>query len=219
MENVVIYGETAFAERIYSYIKFEKSMNVIAFTNAKAFKEKETIQGVPVIAFEELNEKLGSKDFGILIAVGYVQMNNIRKKIYKECKDAGHHIATYISQTSTLYSNDIGEGCIIMPNVYIGPNCKIGNCNIIASSTCFSHDNKLGDFNFVSSNATFGGHSSIKNNSFIGLGCTVRDNITVEDYSLIGSATNLLSSTEPGSVYVGNPSRKLAGKSSLNLKI
>ena len=40
MENVVIYGETAFAERIYSYIRFEKSMNVLAFTNAKAFKEK-----------------------------------------------------------------------------------------------------------------------------------------------------------------------------------
>lgn len=219
MENVVIYGETAFAERIYSYIKFEKSMNVIAFTNAKAFKEKDSIQGIPVIAFEELNEKLGSKDFGILIAVGYVQMNNIRKKIYKECKDAGHRIATYISQTSTLYSDDIGEGCIIMPNVYIGPNCKIGSCNIIASCTCLSHDNKVGDFNFISSNAIFGGHSTVCDNCFIGLGCVIRDGITINNYSLIGSATNLLTSTDSKGIYVGNPSRKLEGKDSLNSKI
>ena len=101
MENVVIYGETVFAERLYSYIKFENAMNVLSFTNARSFKEKETIQGVPVIAFEELNETFGDKDFGILIAIGYVQMNNIRKKIYNECKNAGYRIATYISKTST----------------------------------------------------------------------------------------------------------------------
>ena len=67
MENIVIYGETAFAEHIYSYIKFEKAMNVLSFTNAKAFKEKETIQGIPVIAFEELNERFKGIDFSILI--------------------------------------------------------------------------------------------------------------------------------------------------------
>ncbi len=219
MENVVIYGETAFAERIYSYIKFENNMNVLAFTNAKAFKEKDTIQGIPVIAFEELNEKLGNKDFGILIAIGYVQMNNIRQKIYKECINAGHRMATYISKKATLYSDNIGKGCIIMPNVYIGPNCTIGKGNIIASCTCLSHDNKIGDFNFISSNAIFGGHSTVCNNSFIGLGSVIRDGITVNDYSLIGSATNLLMSTDTKGIYAGNPSRKLEGKDSLNSKI
>lgn len=219
MKNVVIYGETAFAERIYSYIKFEKCMNVLAFTNARTFKKRDKIQGIPVIAFEDLDKELKNFDFSILIAIGYVQMNNIRKKIYQECKDAGHRIATYISKTSTIYSCNIGEGCIIMPNVYIGPNCNIGNCNIIASSTCLSHDNNIGDFNFISSNAIFGGHSTVCNNCFIGLGCVIRDGITINDYSLIGSATNLLSSTEPECIYVGNPSRKLTGKNSLSSKI
>lgn len=219
MENVVIYGETAFAERIYSYIKFEKSMNVIAFTNAKAFKEKDSIQGIPVIAFEELNEKLGSKDFGILIAVGYVQMNNIRKKIYKECKDAGHRIATYISQASTLYSDDIGEGCIIMPNVYIGPGVKIGKCNIFESSTCLTHDNLIGDFNFISTNCTFGGNAIVKNFCFIGLNATIKSSITIADYSLLGMGCVQNKGTDPLCVYVGNPSRKLENRSSLDTKI
>ncbi|MBQ2852681.1 MAG: hypothetical protein IJE76_04740 [Bacteroidales bacterium] len=219
MENIVIYGETAFAERIYSYIKFENAANVLSFTNAKAFKEKESIQGIPVTAFEELNEKFKGVSFSILIAIGYVQMNNIRQKIYNECINAGHRIATYISKTATLYSNDIGEGCIIMPNVYIGPGCTIGKGNVIASCTCLSHDNKVGDFNFISSNAIFGGHSTVCDNSFIGLGCIIRDGITVSNYSLIGSATNLLSSTQLRGVYVGNPSHKLEGKDSLNTKI
>lgn len=219
MENIVIYGETAFAERIYSYIKFENVMNVLSFTNAKAFKEKEAIQDVPVIAFEELGERFKGIEFSILIAVGYVQMNNIRKKIYDECKEAGYRIATYISKTTTLYSNDIGEGCIIMPNVYVGSNCRIGTGNIIASCTCLSHDNSIGDFNFISSNAIFGGHSTVCNNCFIGLGSVIRDGITINNYSLVGSATNLMTSTDPEGIYVGNPSHKLEGKKSLNTKI
>lgn len=219
MKNVIIYGETAFAERIYSYIKFENKMNVIAFTNAKAFQEKENIKGIPVIAFEELKETFKETELGILIAIGYTGMNNIRKKIFDECKNAGHHIATYISTTATLYSNNIGEGCIIMPNVFIGPNCKLGKANIIESCTCLSHDNSIGDFNFISSNAIFGGNSTVQNNSFIGLGCIIRDGITINDYSLIGSGTNLLTSTIPQSIYVGNPGYKLEGKSSLDAKI
>ena len=219
MENIVIYGETEFAERIFSYIKFENAANVLAFTNAKNFKEKDCIQGVPVIAFEDLYKEFSGVEFKILIAIGYAQMNNVREKIYKECKDSGYNIATYISKTAILYSQNIEEGCILMPNVYIGPNCRIGKCNIIASSCCLSHDNKLGDFNFISSSVVFGGHSKVGSNCFIGLNCTIRDSITVEDYSLIGSASNLLKSTEKCGVYVGNPAHKLEGKKSNETKV
>ncbi len=219
MENIIIYGETEFAERIFSYIKFENAANVLAFTNARSFKQKESIQGVPVIAFEDLSKEFIGVEFKILIAIGYSQMNNIRKKIYEECKNSGYNIATYISKTVIKYSSDIEEGCIIMPNVYIGPNCKIGRCNIFESSSCLSHDNKFGDFNFISTSVTFGGYSTVKNNCFIGLNCTIKDNITIEYYSLIGSASNLLKNTEKHCVYVGNPARKLGGKKSKETKI
>ena len=219
MGNIVIYGETEFAERIFSYIKFENAANVLAFTNARSYKEKESIQGIPVIAFEELDKEFAGIEFKILIAIGYAQMNNIREKIYKECKAASYDIATYISKTAILYSQNIEEGCIVMPNVYVGPNSKIGKCNIIASSCCLSHDNKMGNFNFISSSVVFGGHSKVCNNCFIGLNCTIRDSITVEDYSLIGSASNLLKDTEKHCVYVGNPARKLVGKKSNETKI
>lgn len=219
MENIVIYGETEFAERIFSYIKFENVAKVLAFTNAKDFKEKDCIQGIPLIAFEDLNKEFAGIEFKILIAIGYAQMNNIRKKIYTECKESGYGIATYISKTAILYSQNIEEGCIIMPNVYVGPNSIIGKCNIIASSCCLSHDNKLGAFNFVSSSVVFGGYSKVKSNCFIGLNSTIRDGITIEEYSLIGSASNLLKSTEKYGVYVGNPARKIENKNSLIVKI
>lgn len=219
MENVVIYGETAFAERIYSYIKCENEMNVISFTNAKAFKKKETIQDIPVVAFEDLDERFKGVEFSILIAIGYVQMNNIRKKIYKECKLAGYTIASYISKTAIIYQSKLGEGCIIMPNCYIGPQCNIGNGSILEACVNLSHDNKIGDFNFISTNTTLGGYASICNNCFVGLNSTIKSSICVNDYSLIGAGTNVLKSTESYSVNVGNPSHQLVGKNSLDSKI
>ena len=32
MQNLVIFGDTQFAERIYKYIKIEQAFNVLAFT-------------------------------------------------------------------------------------------------------------------------------------------------------------------------------------------
>lgn len=219
MKQYIIFGDTAFAERIYKYICHEGLCEVLCFTNEKKFLTRETIAGLDVVPFEELSKLYDKTAFEILICIGYVDMNRLRERICGMCKNAGYSIGTWISNTVVTYSDSIGEGCIIMPNVYVGPNCTIGKGNIIASCTCLSHDNKVGEFNFISSNVIFGGYSILCNNSFIGLGSVIRDGITINDYSLIGSATNLLSSTEPRGVYVGNPSHKLEGKDSLNTKI
>ena len=219
MKRYIIFGDTAFAERIYKYICHEGLCKVLCFTNEKRFLTRETVAGLDVVPFEELSERYDKKTFEILVCIGYADMNRLREKICSMCKDAGYNLGTWISSTATLYSHNIGEGCIIMPNVYVGPNCNIGIGNIIAACTCISHDNNIGNYNFISSNVVFGGHSIVCNNSFIGLACVIRDGISVNDYSLIGSATNLLSSTDSEGVYVGNPARKLKNKSSLSTKI
>ncbi len=218
MDSIVIYGDSDFAERIYLYIKLEKEINVLAFTNSRNFQTRDTIQGLSVIPFEQLKEVLSGENFKILIAVGYSNMNNLRSKIYEECVNAGFSIATYVSKTAILYSYNIGEGTIIMPNVYIGPRCSIGKCNIFASNSCVAHDNIIGDFNFISSNVAVGGGASVLNNCFLGISATIRDSIVVEEYSLLGQATNMLYSTERYGVYVGNPARKIKDNS-LNVKI
>lgn len=213
MNDIVIYGDSDFAERIYLYIKLEKEINVLAFTNSRNFKTRDVICGLPVIPFEELDNILKGKNFKILIAVGYSSMNKLRSKIHAECVNAGFSIATYISKTAILYSNDIGEGTIIMPNVYIGPRCSIGTSNIFAANSCVAHDNTIGDFNFISSNVALGGGASVLNNCFLGLSSTIKDGVIIEEYSLLGQAANVLQSTDKYGVYAGNPAKKIRNNS------
>lgn len=214
MRNLIIFGDTPFAERLFKYISIEAKDKVIAFTQEKSFISRKEIQGIPVVPFEELDEHF-KEDFEIIIGIGYTQMNQLKKKIYKMCKEKKYKVGTYISSNAIVYSDEFGEGCFIAPGVVIGPNCSMGVCNYIASSAILSHDNALGDFNFLSTNAVFGGNAKVENNCFFGLHSTVKDGITIASDNLFGSCANVLESTSyVGGVFVGNPARQLIDKES-----
>lgn len=219
MAKYIIFGDSAFAERIHKYISLEKVGEVLSFTNEESFITRKEINGIPVLPFEHLLEFYDIESFELLICIGYAQMNHLREKIYNMCKSKGYKIGTWISKSAMIYSEDIDEGNIIMPGTLVGPTCYIGKCNIIASCVCISHDSIVGNFNFISSSVTTGGFANIGDHTFIGLNATVRDGIKIEDYSLVGSAANVLSSTSRDGIYVGNPARPIEGKKSIDVKI
>ena len=195
MRRFVIYGDTAFAEEISTIIKKEGVDSVVAFTNDEEFITRNTINGIPVYATAELQKVIG-EDFEVLTAYGYIQMNNLREKIYNECKSYGWRIGSYVSVNATCFTDSIGEGTMIWPNCYIGPNVKIGRCNIIQASCTLAHDNKLGDFNYLAPGIVMGGRSTIMSHCFIGLNSTVKSDVCLSDYTLLDYACNMLNSSE-----------------------
>lgn len=217
MRRLVIYGDTAFAEEISIIIKKEGVDSVVAFTNDQKFITRNTINDIPVYATADLQKAIG-EDFEVLIAYGYFQMNNLREKIYNECNAYGWKIGSYVSVNATCFTDSIGEGTIIWPNCYIGPNVIIGRCNIIQASCILAHDNKLGDFNYLAPGIVMGGRSAIKNHCFIGLNSTVKSDVCLSDYSLLGSGCNLLKDSVSYGCYAGNPA-KLLSDNSIEMRI
>ena len=103
MRNLIIFGDTPFAERLFKYISIEAKDKVIAFTQEKSFVSRKEIQGVPVVPFEELDEHF-NEEFEIIIGIGYTQMNQLKKRIYNMCKERKYKIETYISTNAIVYS-------------------------------------------------------------------------------------------------------------------
>lgn len=218
MKNLVIFGDTAFAERLFKYISFEGKDKVVAFTQERDFISQNELQGLPILPFEELDDL--NLEFEILLGIGYTKMNQLKKKVYELCKSRGYKIATYISTKSIVYANEIQEGCFIAPGVVIGPDCKLGKGNYLGSSVVLSHDNEIGNFNFLSTNVVFGGFSKVEDNCFFGLHSTIKDGISIASDNLFGSAANVLNSvTYRGGVFVGNPARQLVNRDSVTTKI
>ena len=193
-KNYVIYGDTPFAEEIYNIISFEGRDCVVAFTNDRAFMTRKAIKGLQVIPFDELNDSL-TEPFEILLAYGYIKMNSLREKVYNECKSAGMNVGTYISTNALCYTDGIGEGTIVWPNVYIGPGTCIGHCNIIQASCTLAHDNTVGNFNYLAPGVVLGGRVSIANYCFLGLNCTVKSDVSLPDQTLLGCGCNMLKSS------------------------
>lgn len=205
-KNFVIYGDTPFAEEIFNIISFEGRDCVVAFTNDRVFITRKAIKGLQVIPFDELNESL-TDSFEILLAYGYTRMNSLREKVYNECKSAGMKVGTYISINALCYSEYIGEGSMVWPNVYIGPGTSIGRCNIIQASCTLAHDNTLGDFNYLAPGVVLGGRVSISNYCFLGLNCTVKSDLHILDKTILGSGCNMIHDSLIEGCYYGNPGR------------
>lgn len=216
-KNFVIYGDTSFAEELFNIITFEGRDCVVAFTNDSFFMTRIEIKGRPVIPFDKLVETI-KEPFEILIAYGYMKMNTLREKVYNECKASGMEVGSYISKNALCYSDRIGEGSLVWPNVYIGPDVVIGICNIIKACCEVAHNNVLGDFNYIAGSVVMGGRASISNHCFIGLNSTIKSGIALAEYTLLGMGCNMLKESEPYGVYVGNPA-KLLLKRSLEVSI
>ena len=219
MRNLIILGDTPFAERLYHYISFEGVDKVIAFTQESDFVSHKEIQGLPVLPFEELSFHIDQK-FEIILGIGYTKMNFLKKKLYDLCVERGYKVGTYISTEAISYTDNIGEGCFLAPRCLVGPGCSLGKGNYLASAVVLSHDNMIGDFNFISTNAVLGGYSKVGNFCFLGLHSTIKDSVEIADNTLIGSMSNVLKSIDyEGGVFVGNPAKQLECKMSINVKI
>lgn len=214
-KQFVIYGDSLFAERLYSYIRQEKMIKILGFTNDDKYLTRNEIQGLDVFPLSSFVQYM-KDDCELILAYGYSKMNDIREKVYHECVDKGCRIGTYISSNAVLYSDQIGEGSVILPGVFIGPGITVGKCNFFETACVVSHDSVIGDFNYFSTSAVLGGYATVGDHCFIGLNSTIKNGIRIADYSLIGAASNILKSTEEYGVYVGNPAKCL-NKTSRNV--
>lgn len=214
MGNLVIYGVCELARQLKWYIDHDDDRTVIAFCVDDAYYDCDTFCDLPVIPYSRLKAFYEQQPFEILLGVGYTQMNDVRKRIFQQCKADGYTIASYIHSSAIIESDDIGEGNIILEQTLIMPFCKIGKGNLMWDKICIGHNSVVGDFNHISGSAGFCGFVTVGDNCFIGKMCCLRDGIHVSDYTLVGAMAYVASDTPENSVIVAPKGVLLDGKNS-----
>jgi sugar O-acyltransferase (sialic acid O-acetyltransferase NeuD family) len=210
IQKIVIYGDSDFAEQVKYQLDSDDRYKVVAFTVDESKYMKNCFLNLPVIKFQLLENYFSKDEIKIFVAIGYTKMNTIREKVLKKIENEGYILLTYISKKSFLSRNVyIGTGSYIAEFVSIGSNAQIGKGVIILSNSSIAHNVLIEDFVFCSHSITIGGHALIKNNSFIGLNSTIKNSIIVSENNIIGCGSNVINSTDPESIYVGNPAKKI----------
>ncbi len=208
-KKLILFGTSAFGHIAYEYFTHDSDYEVVAFTVDKEFIETDELFGLPVIAFEEIENHFSPKEFEMNIALVYNNLNRVRKQKYYESKKKGYRLANYLSSRAFIWRNvEFGDNNFIFEDNTIQPFVKIGSNNILWSGNHIGHHSTIADHNFISSHVVISGFCNIGDSCFMGVNSTVGNNINIGKDSLIGAGSLIVKDIPEQSLLKGTPTVK-----------
>ena len=216
MKKIIIIGgkgtPVVIAEQILNAVeKFGAKYELLGFAfDDESFGDE--INGIPILD-KTYNVYGKYKKFDdVFFIYSLYRSDVIEERIeLRECFQI--HIEKYVTFIHPLAtvarSAQIGYGNIILANVVINPNVKMGNFNIFNSNSLVGHDSIIGDNNFIAGHCVIGSNLKIGNGNFFGLNSSSKNFIKINDYNIIGMAANLVKNVESKQILVGNPAKPL----------
>src|SRR5436309_5026461 len=209
--KIVIVGAGEIAQLAYEYFTYDSPHEVIAFSVEQQYLTAQSLSGIPVVPFEQIEASYPPTDYKVFVAVSYLRLNRVRTRLYLAAKARGYSAATYISSAAAVWhSAAIGENCLILEHNIIQHQAKIGNNVIMWGGNHVGHHTVVRDNCFITGHVLIAGRSEIGKNCFLGASCCIGDYVSVAEDCVIGAGTVVLKNTEPRKVYRGNPATAAA---------
>jgi sugar O-acyltransferase (sialic acid O-acetyltransferase NeuD family) len=200
---LVIFGIGDAAQVAYYLFTTDAGWKIAGFTVDAAYLNGDTFEGLPVVPFEEIVHKFPPNQFDMFIATGYNKMNKIREAKYKQAKQLGYTLRTYVSSRCTYLSQyPPGDNCFIFENNTIQPFVQLGSNIVLWSGNHIGHHSVIEDHNFLTSHVVVSGRCHIEPNCFIGVNASLRDAIRIRRETLIGAGAVVMKDTVEKGVYL-----------------
>jgi sugar O-acyltransferase (sialic acid O-acetyltransferase NeuD family) len=103
----------------------------------------------------------------------------------------------------------LGQGVVVLQQVTITADVRIGDHVILLPGSVISHDSVLGDYSCVAAGACVSGRVKVGPSCYLGSTCAIREGVTLGEYSLVGMGSVVLEDVQANTVVVGNPARPL----------
>ena len=188
MKPIVIFGVGKIADVIQYFMRKEDNLKVSAFTVHSKYMSESSFNGLPVVAYEEVFEKFPPQEYDMFVAVGYQDMNHLRRHIMDELKSKGYQLISFVHPNSgTPKDLLLGENCFVMNNVNIHPRVKLGKGIFVWSGAMIGHHSDIGDYTWVTSSANIGGNVTIGSNCFLAMNSNISHGLSIGNEVFMGS--------------------------------
>lgn len=210
MARVIIFGVQDFAQLAKFYLEHDSDHEVVAFSvNERYMPEAGTFEGLPVVAFEDVEANFPAAEFKFFAPMSPSRMNKLRESVYQQIKQKGYEMITYVSSKATVFPGaQIGDNCFILEDNTIQPFTTIGNNVVLWSGNHIGHHGVIKDHVSFTSHVVLSGHCVVEPFSFFGVNATIRDGVHIAEGSFIAMSAAVTRDTEPWGVYKGNPALK-----------
>ena len=201
-KKLLIVGDSAFAEVAYECFTHDSNYEVVGFAVESAFMKKHELFGVPIVAFEQIEEHFNPQEVEFYAALVYSNLNRLRTRLYLAAKAKGYRPASYISSRAFVWHNvQLGEHCFIFEDNTVQPFVKIGDNVVLWSGNHIGHHSVVHENCFISSHVVISGFCDIGKNTFIGVNATLANNVSIAEDNWIGPNTAIMKNTEAGALY------------------
>ena len=104
MKKTVLFGTGAQARDAHHLVSHDSPYEVAAFTVDREHIQEETLLGLPVVPFEDVESVYPSAEFEMHIAVGYVMLNKLRADRFYQAKEKGYRLISIVSSNATIWT-------------------------------------------------------------------------------------------------------------------
>ncbi len=204
-QNLIIIGDSAFAEVAYEYFTHDSPYDVVGFAVEGEFLTRDSLFGLPVMPLDELEARFPSADHSFYAALVYTQMNRLRTRLYKQVKAMGYAPASYVSSRAFVWHNvEIGEHAFIFEDNTLQPFVVLGDNVVLWSGNHIGHHSRINHNCFIASQVVVSGFCSIGENCFVGVNATFGNNLSVGDDCLIGAGALIARDVADDTLVKGN---------------
>ncbi|AWW49190.1 acetyltransferase [Polynucleobacter paneuropaeus] len=203
MSKIIIFGTKENSELAHYYLKNDSDHEVIAFCVDGKYLESSNFNGLPVVAFEDLEKTCPPTEYKFIAPLAPTSMGLIRQEVFNRVCGKGYEFISYISSRATNFSSKIGKNCFILEDNTLQPYTSIGDNVLMWSGNHIGHHSTIRDHVSITSHVVISGRCDIGSNSFFGVNSTVRDGVKVAEGTFISLGAVITGDTAPWSVYKG----------------
>lgn len=208
MKQIVLFGLGMIADVAYHHIVRDAAFEIAAFACdgdwLDAARHSRLGQlGVPVVAFESIEDSYPPDAYAMFVAIGYHELNQLRADRCRQATAKGYELVSYVSTRADCGPwAKIGKNCLILDGVGVQPGVSIGDNVSLWNNTLIGHHSNIGDHCWIAAGTTIGGKATLGERCFVGLGATIAGDLLIGAESFIGAGCLLTRSAAARSVFV-----------------
>ena len=201
MNQLVIFGTGGFAEMAHYYFERDSPFSVAAFTVDSAYVAEATFQGLPVIAFEELEASFPPHQATLFVAMGIQKVNQLRAGKVAQAEARGYRLASYLSSKAKVAEDLVVKpNSFVMEEVFMQPKVSVGRDSVLWPRCTIGFRSRIGDHCWLVV-ATLGESVMVGDYTFIGLNATIAPSRTIGASNIIGAGAVVLEDTKEFAIY------------------
>lgn len=202
MSKVVVFGVGQWADLAHFYLTHDSPHEVAAFTVDRDYLAGEEHRGLPVVAFEEVEERYPPDEYAMFVPISFKRMNHLRAEKFAAAKEKGYSLVSYVSSKATTWPGFVcGENCFIFEDNTVQPFVEIGDDVVMWSGNHIGHHTVIKDHVMVTSHVVISGACTVEPYCFFGVNATVRDETVVARETLVGAGAVILRDTKEFEIY------------------